>query len=91
MFSICKQSHPATGVEFSITCRFFNNTEENIVTAGANILKVFRIIPDVSANPTEKYTGKSRIARVVNVSYNIFIVFYRCSTTKNALGVYEFV
>lgn len=48
----------ATGVEFSVTCRFFHNYEENIVTAGANVLKVFRIIPDVAANTTEKYTGR---------------------------------
>lgn len=60
MFSICKQSHPATGIEFSISCHFFNNHEENIVTAGANILKVFRIIPDVDPNSTEKFTGMCR-------------------------------
>lgn len=59
MFSICKQTHPATGIEFSITCRFFNNFEENIVTGGANILKVFRIIPDVDpTNTTDKFSGK---------------------------------
>lgn len=57
MFSLCKQTHPATGVEFSISCHFFNNYEENIVTAGANILKVFRIIPNVDPNTTEKFTG----------------------------------
>lgn len=57
MFSVCRQSHPATGIEFSITCRFFNNAEENIVTAGANVLKVFRIIPDVDPTTTEKFTG----------------------------------
>lgn len=58
MFSVCKQSHPATGIEYSISCRFFNNYEENIVTAGANILKVFRITPDVDPNTTEKFSGK---------------------------------
>lgn len=58
MFSVCKQSHPATGIEFSISCRFFNTLEENIVTAGANILKVFRIVPDADPNTTEKFTGK---------------------------------
>lgn len=58
MFSICKQAHPATGIEFSISCRFFNNFEENIVTAGANILRVFRIIPDVDTNTMEKFSGK---------------------------------
>lgn len=58
MFSVCKQTHPATGIEHSISCRFFNNFEENIVTAGANMLKVFRITPDVDPNSTEKYSGK---------------------------------
>ncbi|KAG4071396.1 hypothetical protein HA402_005565 [Bradysia odoriphaga] len=49
--------HPATGIEFSITCRFFNNSEENIFTGGANVLKVFRIIPDVDpTNATEKFS-----------------------------------
>lgn len=58
MFAICKQTHPATGIEHSISCNFFNNTEKNLVTAGANVLKVFRIIPDVDPNSKEKYTGK---------------------------------
>lgn len=47
MFSICKQTHPATGVEFSVSCHFFNSVEKNLVTGGANILKVYRIIPEV--------------------------------------------
>lgn len=59
MFSICKQTHSATAVEFSITCHFFNNFEENIVTGGANILKVYRIIPDVDPkDTTENFSGK---------------------------------
>lgn len=56
MFSICKQTHPATGVEFSLSCHFFNSSERNLVTAGANILKVYRILPDVEANTREKYS-----------------------------------
>lgn len=56
MFSICKQTHPATGVEHSISCNFFNNAEKNLVTGGSNILKVYRIIPDVEPNTKEKYT-----------------------------------
>lgn len=67
MFSICKQTHLATGVEFSVTCRFFHNYEENIVTAGANVLKVFRIIPDVAANTTEKYTGRLMVFRLLDI------------------------
>lgn len=64
MFSLCKQTHPATSIEHSITCRFFNNYEENIVTAGANILKVFRIVPDVEPNSTEKYSGEFNIKNI---------------------------
>lgn len=59
MFSICKQTHPATGIEHSITCHFFNNVEESLVTAGANILKVYRMRPDVDPTTSnEKYSGK---------------------------------
>ncbi|XP_030753926.1 cleavage and polyadenylation specificity factor subunit 1 [Sitophilus oryzae] len=57
MFSICKQTHQATGVEHAISCFFFNKTEKSLVTAGANILKVFRLIPDVEAKSKhEKYS-----------------------------------
>ena len=57
MFSICKQSHPATAVEFSIRCHFFNNFEKSLITGGANILKVYRIVPDVEPNSKEKFSG----------------------------------
>lgn len=46
MFSICRQNHPATGIEHAVSCCFFNSDEKCLVTAGANILKVFRLIPD---------------------------------------------
>lgn len=73
MFSVCKQSHPATGIEFSISCHFFNNHEENIVTAGANILKVFRIIPDVEPNTGEKYSGKMADWHCISLDTHSFI------------------
>ncbi|KAK4873313.1 hypothetical protein RN001_015342 [Aquatica leii] len=57
MFSLCKQTHPATGVEHAISCHFFNKAEKTLVTAGANVIKIFRLIPDVEAkNRSEKYT-----------------------------------
>lgn len=56
MFSICKQTLPATGVEFAIKCSFFNNLEKNLVTGGANVLKVFRILPDTEFNTKETYS-----------------------------------
>lgn len=58
MFSICKQTHSATGVEFAISCNFFNNVEKSLVIAGANTLKVYRIRPECATNTKEKYTGK---------------------------------
>jgi cleavage and polyadenylation specificity factor subunit 1 len=58
MFSICKQTLPATGVEFAIKCNFFSNVEKCLVTAGANVLKVYRILPDVELNTKEKFSGE---------------------------------
>jgi cleavage and polyadenylation specificity factor subunit 1 len=57
MFSICKQTASASGVEFAIKCNFFNNVEKNLVTAGANVLKVYRLLPDVELNTKEKFSG----------------------------------
>ncbi|XP_055533699.1 cleavage and polyadenylation specificity factor subunit 1 [Wyeomyia smithii] len=56
MFSICKQTHEATAVEFSLTCHFFNNNEKSLVTGGANVLKVYRLIPDADPATRDKYT-----------------------------------
>ncbi|XP_051173959.1 cleavage and polyadenylation specificity factor subunit 1 [Leptopilina boulardi] len=56
MYSICKNTHPATGVEHAITCYFFNRSEKCLVVAGANIIRVFRLIPDVDSTKREKYT-----------------------------------
>ncbi|XP_045761794.1 cleavage and polyadenylation specificity factor subunit 1 isoform X1 [Maniola jurtina] len=46
MFAICRQTHPATGIEHAISCCFFNNDEVCLITAGANIVKVFRLVPE---------------------------------------------
>ncbi|XP_049880956.1 cleavage and polyadenylation specificity factor subunit 1 [Pectinophora gossypiella] len=46
MFSICRQTHPATGIEHAVSCCFFNNDETCLVTAGANVIKVFRLVPE---------------------------------------------
>lgn len=59
MFSFCKQTHPATGVEHALSCHFFNKAEKSLVTAGSNIIKVFRLIPDIDArNRNERFSGK---------------------------------
>ncbi|CAG0890026.1 unnamed protein product [Darwinula stevensoni] len=46
MYCMYKQTHPATGIEHSLYCYFFNSVERNLVVAGANALRVFRLIPD---------------------------------------------
>ena len=38
--------HPPTGVEHSVYADFFGYGEKNLVIAGANILRVFRLVPD---------------------------------------------
>lgn len=58
MFSICKQTHEATAVEFSVTCNFFNSNEKSLVTGGANVLKVYRLIPDADPANRDKFTSK---------------------------------
>ena len=47
MYSLVRSVHPATGVEHSVSCCFFNIGEKNLVVAGANILRVFQLVPDV--------------------------------------------
>jgi cleavage and polyadenylation specificity factor subunit 1 len=67
MYSVCKLTHPATGVEHALTCHFFNRTEKSLIVAGANIIRVFRLIPDVDpAGKKDVYTG------IVNFVIQIF-------------------
>lgn len=43
LHSLCQSIHPATTVEHSIKCNFYNADETNLVVAGANQLTVYRI------------------------------------------------
>lgn len=58
MFSIFKQTYPATGVEHSIYCRFYGGQEKNLVVAGANVLRVFRLIPSTDEKGIKKEAGE---------------------------------
>ena len=49
MYTLLRSSHPATGVEHSLSCNFFTSSEKNLVVAGANVLRVFRLVPDLEA------------------------------------------
>lgn len=53
MYAVYKQAHPPTGLEFSMYCNFFNNSERNLVVAGTSQLYVYRLNRDaeVSAAP----------------------------------------
>lgn len=44
IYSICHTIHPATSVEHSVECHFYNLDETNLVVAGSNRLNVYRII-----------------------------------------------
>lgn len=56
MYSIAKTNHPATGVEHAITCNFFNRFEKCLVVAGSNIIRVFRLIPDIDIAKKDTFT-----------------------------------
>jgi cleavage and polyadenylation specificity factor subunit 1 len=64
MYSVCKLTHPATGVEHALTCHFFSRTEKSLIVACANIIRVFRLIPDVDpACKKDVYTGTANFFR----------------------------
>lgn len=66
MFSICKQNHPATGIEHAVSCYFFNKIERCLIITGANVLKVYKLVPDLEAKTRpERYTGKISAFRSV--------------------------
>lgn len=47
MYTLCRTTHPATGVEHSVYCYFFHTAEKSLIIAGANILRVFRLVPEI--------------------------------------------
>uniref|UniRef100_A0A2K6FR77 Cleavage and polyadenylation specificity factor subunit 1 n=1 Tax=Propithecus coquereli TaxID=379532 RepID=A0A2K6FR77_PROCO len=49
MYAVYKQAHPPTGIEFSMYCNFFNNSERNLVVAGTSQLYVYRLNRDAEA------------------------------------------
>ena len=50
MYTVVRSAHPATGVEHCLSCYFFNSEEKNLVVAGANVLRVYRLVPDHTKN-----------------------------------------
>lgn len=64
MYAISKTIHPPTQVEHSIFCHFYNYLERNLITAGQNLLKIYRLL-NVGLTQTDKiknstfYEGES--------------------------------
>nr|XP_053638163.1 cleavage and polyadenylation specificity factor subunit 1-like [Cherax quadricarinatus] len=54
MYNLCKIIHPALGVELSLYCNFFNHREKSLVVAGANIIRVFRLVAEVPPKSNKK-------------------------------------
>ena len=55
MYSIHKTMHPPTGIELSLYCSLMGQGDQQLVVAGSNMLKVFRLVPDPEAlNSTEE-------------------------------------
>lgn len=46
VYSFCKQIHPPTAVENCLYCSFYNSSEQNLVVAGATVLKIYRLVPE---------------------------------------------
>lgn len=40
LFAFHRQTHPPTGVEYSVYCQFYGPHEKNLVIAGGSVLKV---------------------------------------------------
>uniref|UniRef100_A0A8D8U7F9 Cleavage and polyadenylation specificity factor subunit 1 n=1 Tax=Cacopsylla melanoneura TaxID=428564 RepID=A0A8D8U7F9_9HEMI len=64
MFSICKESHPATGVEHTVSCHFFNRVDKSLVVAGANIIRVFQLVPDIDPASKTKLPDINRSTKM---------------------------
>ena len=47
MFSLIRTPHSSTGIEHSIQARFFGPCETNLIVAGTDNLRVFRLVPDL--------------------------------------------
>jgi cleavage and polyadenylation specificity factor subunit 1 len=70
MYSLVRSSHPATGVEHSTSCYFYHAGEKNLVVAGANVLRVFRFVPDLDTRGKEE--EQSRLKMECVASWEMF-------------------
>ena len=54
MFSLLRTPLPASAVECSLACNLVSPSETSLVTAGADVLRVFRLRPHAGIAPGEK-------------------------------------
>ncbi len=53
MFSLLRTPLPASAVECSLACNLVSPSETSLVTAGADVLRVFRLRPHAGIAPGE--------------------------------------
>lgn len=75
MFSVTKLLHPPTSVEHAISCNFYSKSEISLVTAGCNILKVFRLIPDIDQKSRFEKFSDARPPKMKVECVNQFLLF----------------
>ncbi|XP_055950282.1 cleavage and polyadenylation specificity factor subunit 1-like [Argiope bruennichi] len=46
IYSFYKQMHPPTTVEHCLYCYFYNSWEQNLLVAGATVLRIYRLTPE---------------------------------------------
>uniref|UniRef100_A0A8C9L0G9 Uncharacterized protein n=1 Tax=Serinus canaria TaxID=9135 RepID=A0A8C9L0G9_SERCA len=66
MYAVYKQTHPPTGLEFSLYCHFFSAAERNLVVAGTSQLFVYRLNhePEVSSPKMNPKTLKKKNPKI---------------------------
>ncbi|KAG8134060.1 putative Cleavage and polyadenylation specificity factor subunit 1 isoform 2 protein [Naja naja] len=71
MYAVYKQAHPPTGLEFSMYCNFFSNSERNLVMAGTSQLYVYRLNHDSeSTTKSDRNTGhREKLELVASFSF----------------------
>ncbi|XP_064466494.1 cleavage and polyadenylation specificity factor subunit 1-like [Ornithodoros turicata] len=70
MYAVYKQTHPPTGIEHSVYCNFYNSRSKNLVVAGATVLKVYRLVPEVEY-PEQRQRVKLEHTHTFNLFGNI--------------------
>ncbi|XP_054714624.1 cleavage and polyadenylation specificity factor subunit 1-like [Uloborus diversus] len=71
IYSFCKQIHPPTTVEHCIYCNFYNHQEQNLVIAGATVLRIYRLVPEADIPVTGEPKLKLECVQVFPLFGNV--------------------